>query len=197
MVTRTTLRTFLETKNCDCKQGTVHQLYIGVHETVSSSDIQFTLSVLNFLDPCGRYVLFNVLTVRSKMAQPELCDWTDAWHHKIDRSGNRKTPYENRIPGLDTVPWIFNVKSLNSPFIRVKLPIHSTYVLTSLYASICNEQCMISILTIINSFDYSFAWEKVWYIRKPSLGLDWMKLKDSVLSHEYQMRANRAGPGGA
>ena len=65
-----------------------------------------------------------------------------------------------------------------------------------LYGSICNEQCMISILTIINSFDYSFAWEKVWYIRKPSLGLDWMKLKDSVLSHEYQMRANRAGPGG-
>ena len=62
-----------------------------------------------------------------------------------------------RIPGLDTVLWIFNVKSLNSPFIRVKLPIHSTYLLTSLYASICNEQCMINILTIINLFDYSFA----------------------------------------
>jgi len=46
--------------------------------------------------------------------------WNVPWHHKIEPSVYRdrkmKTPWVNRIPELDIVPWTPNVESVNIPF---------------------------------------------------------------------------------
>ena len=65
---------------------------MGVHRTVSSSGIRFTLSDLHFFSSCGRNSRFHGGTDRSACAITVTDGqfWTDPWQHLIDRSSTGK-----------------------------------------------------------------------------------------------------------